>query len=264
MKIIACLSVWQEMWEAAGERMLDRCLYGLREYGIDHIIAVDGRYFRGGANDEQPWPSTDTTAEWLNVYAENDWLTYLPCPPAGWPGQEVKRTAYLRAADRIAEPGDWLLQVDGDEELVANGVNHRGETLKEWLTALPPEKQTVYVGIRNVDGRGEVPPPPDGNFDVWAKLYRWSPGMYYGREHWDLHLADGTNIWGRATRPESPHAAKWVHLVFHHWRDQRPEDRKHRKGEYEAYRAQVRALYGCMNPNPTPEVQTHGTQDPGK
>ncbi len=257
MNIIACLSVWNEMWDAAGQPMLCRCIDGLLRHGIDSVVVVDGRYFRGGSNDGQPWPSTDGSEKKALEYLQTiwpGWFAYLPCPPAGWPGQEVKRTAYLRVADRIAQPGDWLLQVDGDEELVANGTNHRGETLKEWLAALPPEKSLVYVGIRNVDAQGHVPPPPEGNFDTWGKLYRWSPGMYYGREHWDLLTADGTNIWGMASRPESPHAAKWTHLVFHHWRDQRPPERKAEKSHYEGYRQQVRALHGAMNPNPTPEV----------
>ncbi len=236
--------------------MIARCLEGLREHGIGHAVAVDGRYFRGGQNDGYPWPSNDGTREYLRATRAQhpEWLTLVECPATGWPGQEIKRTAYLRAADRVAQPGDWLLQVDGDEELVENGQDYRGQTTEAWLAALPPEKTLVYVGIQNCDAAGNLVSNPD----AWGKLYRWQPGLYYGREHWDLLAPDGTNVWGIASRPESPHAAKWTHLRFRHWGEVRTEQRKQEKSQYEGYRARVRSYYGCMNPHPGPEVGLAG------
>lgn len=242
MKIIACLSIYNEA------QFLHEVLQGLYVHGIDRAIAVDGAY-QGFPHES--WASDDGTLDILAAAKADlpDWMTIVPAPPDGWIGQEIKRTVYFREADKIAEPGDWLLQVDGDEELVC-ATDYAGRNVHSWFAALPPEKTTAYLAIRNWDGDETKA----GGWDQWAKGYRWMPGLHYGNEHWDILGGDGERIWNLGLNMQSPQAATCGFCRFHHWSDARAEERKRAKSDYEVFRHEVRARYGAMNPIPEIEV----------
>jgi len=242
MKLIACLSVYNEI------QFIKRVVKSLRRGGIDRAIAIDGAY-QGFPHDT--WASDDGTPEYLRqVAAETKgWLILVEAPAEGWPGQEVKRTVYFREADKIAQPGDWLVQVDGDEELLEDGADYRGRRVRDFLAEQSPIKTTCWTGVRNfIDGQ-----EPSG-WDHWAKLYKWQPGMYYGREHWDILGPNGERIWDKALEMTSPQSCAWHYLQFNHLTEGRTNERKNIKSNYENFRAEQRRLYGCMNPNPTSEV----------
>ncbi len=242
MKIIACLSVYNEA------QFLGRVLQGLFTHGIDAAIAVDGAY---QGFPHEAWHSTDGTLDILAAWKQDcdDWLTVVPAPAEGWEGQEVKRTVYFREADKIAVAGDWLLQVDGDEELV-EVESYAGVDVHDWLQALPADKTTAYTAIRNWNGDEEQV----GNWDHWAKLYRWMPGLHYGREHWDILSGDGRRIWDLGLNMQSPQAAVCGFCRFNHWTDSRHKERLDAKSQYEEFRRAWRERHGAMNPNPRIEV----------
>lgn len=242
MKLIACLSIYNEM------QFIERIIAGLRENGIDRVIAVDGAY---QGFPHEAWHSTDGSLEFLKAEAArgDGWLTLVEAPKHGWIGQEVKRTIYFRAADRIAELGDWLIQVDGDEELVEDGADYQGRRIRDFLATLPEAVTTIYVSIRSLrEGR------PIGAWDQWAKVYRWLPGLHYGHEHWDILDAEGRRIWDLSLNFQSPQARVWPHFRFHHWSEDRSHSRKNDKSAYEGYRAAFRHGHGSMNPHPQIEV----------
>jgi hypothetical protein len=252
VKLIAVLSVYNEA------PFIRRVIAGLRNNGIDRVVAIDGAY---QGFPHEAWHSTDGTLEVLKRCQKEffvksgefnecvPWLTLVEAPPDGWPGQEVKRTVYFREADKIAEPGDWLVQVDGDEELVEDGSDFKGRHLREFLASLPPNVTTIYTAIKNFcDGQ------PAGNWDHWSKIFRWMPGLHYGREHWDILGGNDERIWDLHLNFSSPQARVWDFFRFHHLTESRTEERKGAKSQYENFRAEQRKLYGCMNPNPQIEV----------
>lgn len=246
MKIIPCLNVYNEA------EFLPHCIDALLERGLRHIQVVDGRY-RGYPGTSQH--SDDGTWEWLALNAEAKGLTVAGPPEGGWPGQEVKRTKYLRMADRIATDGDWLLQVDADEFLVDDVADDRGRRLRDYLAELnaepesPTRAQLVYVMMRNV-----YPDRPPSFFGEYPKVIRWRPGLYYGREHWDVMKPDGQRLWNLALQLDAQDIRIWPHFHLEHHTYGRPEWRKQQKSEYEEFRIVERRLHGAMNPNPTAEV----------
>jgi len=251
MKLIACMNLYNEI------QFIRPVLAGLKQNGIDKVIAVDGAYrgfprHRSIMGEDTPlWCSTDGTWGLLVEEAlSGDRLTLIEAPPEGWVGQEVKRTAYYREADKTAEPGDWLIQVDGDEELIGDLPNPDGLRFRDFLSTLPEEVTTIFVSIRN---REENKPP--GGWDEWAKVYRWLPGLHYGNEHWDIIAGDGRVVWSRDIFQRSPNARFWHWLQFDHWRDARHEQRVRDKDAYTQFRNEYRKQFGCMNPNPQIEVK---------
>lgn len=240
MKLIACMSVYNEI------QFIKRVLRGLEKNGIDHVIAVDGAY---QGFPHEAWQSTDGTEHELIKWPP-DWMDIVSAPMDGWPGQEIKRTAYFRAADKIAEPGDWLIQVDGDEELVEDGADYRGFRIRDFIAGLPEHVNTIYVSIRNFYADKEP-----GNFDYWAKVYRWLPGLHYGHEHWDVLGGNGERVWDLGLNFQSREARVWPHFKFHHWTDSRSKERLDAKSEYENYRAEYRRQHTFMNPEPSIEVK---------
>ena len=242
MQIIACMVAYNEAW------IIERSVAALREHGIDRLIVVDGAW---QGFPHAAWSSTDGTLEYLraSVAQHPDWLTLIESPLAGWPGQEVKRTAYLRAVDGCARPGDWLYRVDADEIVIANVCDQRGRTVRDFLAEQAENAICAFVPQMDVGPSG-----PRGGWNELGDLYRWSPGMYYGREHWHLHDAQERIVWSEASRMGA--GTYWHHLQKHHHSELRARERLGAKSAYEQYRNDFRRLHGCMNPNPV-EV-THG------
>jgi hypothetical protein len=242
VRLIACLNLYNEApW-------IERVLAALRENGVDCAIAVDGAY--QGFPHEQWW-SSDGMLDVLREHSRDGWLHLVPAPANGWPGQEVKRTAYLRVADMIAQPGDWLVQVDGDEVLAEDREDWRGWRLRDYLAQLRPEQVCCYVAIADCDEQGTL----RNGGQCWAKVYRWEPGLYYGAEHWEIIAPDGRRVWDLAMDYNDPRAAVWPNFRFHHMKRANP--RLDAKSSYNTFRAQWRAQHGVMNPNPTPEVASN-------
>jgi hypothetical protein len=239
MKLIACLSVYNEA------QFIGRALAGLRRNGIDSAVAIDGAY-QGFPHNR--WASDDGTINILRRETKDGWLTLVEAPDDGWAGQEIKRTEYFRSSDTIALPGDWLVQVDGDEELIEDAANYAGKRLRDFLAEQPASVVTVYVGIRNVREGPGGEAMPAGNFDLWPKVFRWQPGLRYGREHWDILAPDGRRLWDLGLNLRDHRAAVWPYFRFNHWSDVRAEERKRAKSAYENFRGEFRRVHGCMNP----------------
>jgi hypothetical protein len=227
MRLIACLSVFNEI------AFLPRCLEALR--GIaDAVIAVDGAY--RGFPAKRP-SSSDGTWELLQAVAGQSAgrLHAVPAPDDFWENQEVKRSSYLRRADTFAQPGDWLLQLDADEIVMAEGG------LKDFLPQTRAD--CVFVTMQDWGEAG-----PAGAASLLGKVYRWSPGLYYGEEHWLLHRADGTLLWGprEMLRPES--CADWPHFRLAHLSGCRSSERNQAKSRFAEFMAQWREQHRVSNP----------------
>jgi len=244
MKLIACLNIYNE------RENLPRCIEALRERGIFSIIVVDGVY-RGYPHPEGREHSTDGTWEWLGLHGEAMGLLVAGPPEGGWPGQEIKRTKYLRLADTITEPGDWLLQVDADEFLVEDEPepNMRGWRVREFLENLPPHIEACWVHMYDVFR--DRPMVPRG---YYPKLLRWQPGLFYGREHWDVLTPNGQRLWRLDLQLQAHDAALWPYFCFEHRTELRDAVRMADKSRYEEFRIIERLRDGCMNPEPTAEV----------
>jgi hypothetical protein len=82
-----------------------------------------------------------------------------------------KRTVGLRAIDQVALGGDWVLVLDGDEELT--------------LLNLPSAARVGIIRFTRVSDGMEYPR---------ARLYRWEPGLRFERRHLDLFDAEGNPV----------------------------------------------------------------------
>jgi hypothetical protein len=227
MRLIACLNTYNEI------ELLPRCLEALRGVA-DLVIAVDGAY--RGFPAERP-ASDDGTWQLLQrvEHASPEWLRAVRAPRDFWPNQEIKRNAYLRQADALAREGDWLLQVDADEIVLTEcGLN-------EFLCVTRAD--CVFVTMQDHDERGPV-----GAASLLGKVYRWSPGLRYGEEHWLLHRADGGLLWGprEMLRPES--CADWPHFRLAHLSGSRSPERQAAKSRFAEFMARSREQHRVSNP----------------
>jgi hypothetical protein len=106
-RIIALLS-----WFDEPDAVLGQCLAGLQYAGVDHVVAVDGRYAL--------FPGEDAVSP-----AAQQGLIALACrtlgmgcslhlPTGAWSGEVEKRNFLFDQGLAVAEPGDWFLVVDAD------------------------------------------------------------------------------------------------------------------------------------------------------
>jgi hypothetical protein len=233
MRLIACLSVFNEI------ELLPRCLQALRDVA-DRAIAVDGAY-RGfpaaqAASDDGTWELLQS------VECESvGWLRAVPAPAGFWPNQEIKRTEYLRRADDIAKSGDWLLQVDADEIVLEDAPGDGFSGLKDFLRHTSAD--CVFVAMQEWNER-----EPVGRVSLLGKVYRWSPGLHYGEEHWLLHRADGTLLWGPREMLPPQSCADRPHFRLAHLSGFRPAERKQAKSRFAEHMARWREQHRVSNP----------------
>lgn len=170
-KIIYCQMTQNRLDETRA--CIKRCL----PY-VDHIVIVDGGsiddsifYFRNWAREEPKLHFH--VIPWNDKFYE-------------------QRTNYLRIADTLASPGDYVLVSDPDElfEITALDKLHK---VADYM-----ESRGCNVGCfqsRSVTLRGEQRVHENLD-DYWKHLfYRWEPGMYYvGNPHETLIIPSQFNL----------------------------------------------------------------------
>lgn len=153
-------------------------------------VFVDGKYpAYPGVGDL----STDGTAEFCR-----DAGVYLPSPA----DECAKRTAGLREIDKRASDGDWVLVLDGDEQLLSLHL---------------PVEDVGVVSFARVS---------DAETYRRARLYRWREGYEFRHRHYDLYLGDEQI----ATLDRGMGEWALVGVGIHH--DVRPPERDQQKAVY--------------------------------
>jgi hypothetical protein len=165
MRIFGCL-----IWFDEDPRWLASTVASFGKIA-DHVVAVDGAFF---AYPEGRPASGGEQGEAIQAAARAAGLGLtLHVPQTVWYGNEPeKRSCYARIVNALAEPGDWMLVLDGDEELSDVSPLARGDlenatenaaTIGFWTT---DELRSWYGPTR--------------------RLYRVLPGMEYGPSHYSL------------------------------------------------------------------------------
>jgi hypothetical protein len=178
------------IWYDEPSAVMGQCLAGLQYAGVDHVVALDGRY--------ELFPGEGHLSP-----AEQEGLVVLACrsmgmgctlyvPPAPWPGEVEKRAHMFNIGLAEAYPGDWFFVVDAD--IVVTTVP--GD-LKERLEAT--EYDMAAVTVRDMSAAAANRPDWPEYFDI-RPLFRAQPIQPVGNHHTYTTL-DGRVLWGAKGEP---------------------------------------------------------------
>jgi hypothetical protein len=156
----------------------------------DHVIAIDGAFF---AYPEGRPSSGGDQAEAVVAAARASGIgCTVHVPQTVWMGNEpAKRSCYAKIANALATPfEDWLLVLDGDEEL-------------SWVSPLArldleeTELDAAEIGVWTTDELRTWNGPS-------RRLYRVLPEMEYGATHFSLsgRGRDGERVWLNGLGPK--------------------------------------------------------------
>lgn len=185
MRLIALLSWFDEPPEVLGQ-----CLAGLQYAGVNHVVAMDGRYelFPG---EEHMSSASDQGLVVLACRSMGMGCT-LHIPPGPWPGEVEKRNHLFNVGLAEAFPGDWFLVVDADIVVVTvpGDLNARLEA---------SEHDVAAASVRDMSAAVAKRPDWPEYFDV-RPLFRAQPIQTIGNHHTYTTL-DGRVLWGAMGEP---------------------------------------------------------------
>lgn len=171
MKLIGLLSWFDEPTVA-----LTRCLAGLSLAGVDHVVAVDGRYALFDAPAAQSAPQEYAA---VVLACRELGMTCTIHQPAGpWADECAKRTFLFGLGWAAAAPGDWFWVQDADQ----------------WVLGAPPDLRD-RLAATNLDV-AEVLVREDSRAFAMRSLFRAQPLRVEGN-HFTYVTADGRRLWGR-------------------------------------------------------------------
>lgn len=208
MRIIALLAFYAE--PAAD---LLRCAESLELAGVDHLVAVDGRY---AAFPEQATDQFASNVLRFATRANHMGLT-LHEPMVPWAGNECeKRTFMHRLAHAVGEAGDWHFVIDADER-----VDVAPADLRDTLRAAT--ERVARVLAREVGGgEGER-----------RRLFRQGPWpVEVGPSHCRYTTSGEIAVLADTNNAAREVSAAWSGLVLSHGRSTRDEVRLMAKTTY--------------------------------
>jgi hypothetical protein len=210
-------------WFDEPSAVLGQCLTGLQYAGIDHVVAVDGRY--------ELFPGEEYVSS-----AEQQGLVALACrtlgmgctlymPPATWPGEVEKRNHMFNLALSEAYPGDWFVVVDADVVITNVPLD-----LKEQLERA--EQDVATVTVRDMSAAVANRPDWPEYFDL-RPFFRAQPIQTLVNHHTYTAL-DGRVLW--AAKGEDGEVEPALDLrqavEFQHRPGSRGQDRQLKQAAY--------------------------------
>ena len=205
------------------------CITGLRRAGVDHLVAVDGRYALYDA--EEPVSHPNQHGAIALTCRELGMALTLHAPSEPWAENEVeKRTALFAFGWACAKPGDWFWVQDADMVTTEAPAD-----LKARLEATEHPTAEVEV-LDTVLDRANLPDYPS-RFAM-RSLFRAQP-ITVGPAHCNYTAADGTPLWagtgmGDDTLASTLDLSGCVRVE--HRTDARPHERQAAKAQYYAVR----------------------------
>lgn len=189
IRVVACCS-----WFDEDPALLKRMVASLPSVGVDTLIAVDGRYALFGDSDYEGFRSSEDqhVALWEACVAARIRLV-SDLPPGLYRDEREKRQRLFSLAESYAQTGDWLLWIDGDENV------------GQWLD--PERTLSDHLRLTGKDV-AEVTfidhAPREGVVRHWQipRLFRAGKFSRMGPNHYTLIAHDGQAMWGnREYRP---------------------------------------------------------------
>lgn len=189
MRICGLLSFFDEP-----EDDLHRLIASLPLAGVDHLVALDGRYRTFPApvdtspheQHEAIMAACDQASIGLTLHVEGPW------------DSEIQKRSYLFAlGEKNTEPTDWYYICDGDEQVThAHDVRN---TLAD---------TTFDVAQIQLLGRDAAPDFP--------KYFRAIRGLHVYANHYTYRTPDGRYLWGHAhTTILQPRAIVDMQVMHH-------------------------------------------------
>lgn len=222
MNIIGLLAWWDEPMDT-----LLACIGALSAAGVDHLVAVDGRYALYSADHDVS--SANEYASILLACKQLGMRCTIHEPSGPWEhGETEKRTALFALGWAVAEPGDWFWVQDADQVV----VEWPGD-FKQRLEATEHDVVEVTI-LDTVAQRAKQKDWPE-RF-VMRALFRAQP-ITVGPLHCMYRAADDTLLWGYERELPMANALDLSDCVLvEHRPDHRPLERQHAKLMYYAER----------------------------
>lgn len=181
MRIVACLSFFDEPKDG-----LILCLDSLAQAGVDHVVAMDGRYAAFYSQHEVS-PAEQRGA--IDAVCRHHKIgSTIFTPPGPWEGQESQKRTWLFAqALAASSPGDWFWNIDAD--MVAT---EWPSDLKDRLDATECEAAvvTIHDTLRARMKRADFPP------DFGMRCFFRAQPIMVGPPHWlYTNAVDGHELW---------------------------------------------------------------------
>lgn len=230
MNLIALLAWFDEPVDE-----LLACIGALAAAGVDHVVAVDGRYALYEADHDVS--SANEYAAILLACKRLGLRCTIHEPSGPWEGGETqKRTALFALAHAVSQPGDWFWVQDADQV-----VTECPEDLKERLAASEHDAAEVTM-LDTVAQRAKQKDWPE-RF-VYRPLFR-AQSITVGPSHCMYEAADGSLLWGYDGDKRMQGALDLSDAVLvEHRPDRRPHERQHQKLTYYARRDAERVERG--------------------
>jgi hypothetical protein len=195
IRLVGLLCFFDEPVPALGQ-----CLAGMRYLGVDHVVAVDGRYdFYPG--DEFVSAEEQVAAIVMGCRSLGMGCT-LHSPQGPWGGNEVQKRSHLFMLGLAeCDPGDWMVVVDADEVYVRSPG---GGELKARLEAAEEDVARITVRDMNAAAKNEMEQSKaHPEFFGLRKLYRAQPIVCSTNHHTYVTL-DGRRLWTAAGEEHEP------------------------------------------------------------
>jgi hypothetical protein len=179
-------------WYNEPAPVLARCMSALNQVGVDHLIAVDGRYalYPG----EEAVSPLEQRCAMVAMAGQMGMGLSMYVPPREWAGGEVeKRTFMFDAGLVVAEPGDWYLVVDADV-IVRKVPDDLKERLQEspWPVASASVRDMEAVHAREL-ANGKIDNLWPEFFDI-RPFFRAQP-IRLDTNHYTYVTMDGRKLW---------------------------------------------------------------------
>lgn len=162
MKLHAVLCWWNE-----SPTWLSATVASLTRIGVDHLIAVDGRY-----PHFQPDRPHLSEVDQVDAITNTAYASGIACTlhqPLHALTEAQKRTRGFQLVEMLGTVhDDWVLVIDADEVLI-QGSTHG---VKANLEALPSNMHAVQVGIDNTTDVYAAPSHDNGVTEATNRIYR--------------------------------------------------------------------------------------------
>jgi hypothetical protein len=196
-RIVALLSFFNEPI-----KVLTGCLTRMAAAGVDHVVAMDGRYkLYPGKEHMSPG---DQLGSIVLVCAKLGMGVTLHIPPYPWESEVEKRTSLFTTALGVSDPGDWFFVIDADE-LVATVPSNFRERLKH------AEEDVGLVVMRDMEAARVKKPDFFPEWFTRRSLFRAQPIIVMQNHHTYVNPLDGRELWN--AKPEMGQAVPALDLT---------------------------------------------------
>jgi hypothetical protein len=203
------------------------CVTSLHEAGVDHVVAVDGRFAQYGPDlPANSHPNQHAAIVLACLELGMACTLYAPAEP--FASEPAKRTALFALAASVADDGDWFWVQDADMV-----VTRWPDDLKQRLAAT--DRVTAEVEVLDVVAQRAERLDWPARF-AFRGLYR-AQRITVGPSHCTYVGEDGVPLWNGAGMKAEAEALDLTAVVeVEHRPDRRPHERQAAKMQHYAVR----------------------------